>query len=72
VGRCPVGVGRPFDATGATSAIPFEPHDVELLRQTVVELRERMGAHAFDAAFAHGRQLGNRDVVEFASLKSAT
>jgi predicted ATPase/DNA-binding SARP family transcriptional activator len=53
-------------AAGATTAMPFEPHDVEFLRDTVADLQVRLGPDAFGVAFAHGSQLGGRDVVEFA------
>ena len=53
-----------LNAAGATTALPYEPNYVELLEQTVVVLRGRMGADAFDAAYADGQALG--DVVEFA------
>jgi hypothetical protein len=52
-------------AAGATTAMPFEPHDVQLLTNTVAELRDRLGADEFDVAFADGGRLGGRDVVEF-------
>ena len=52
-------------AAGATNAMPFEPHDVALLDRTVTDLRTRLGADDFEAAFAEGRELGDRDVVDF-------
>jgi hypothetical protein len=52
-------------AAGATTAMPFEPHDVALLERTVADLRARLGADDFGAAFDEGRALGDREVVEF-------
>jgi hypothetical protein len=52
-------------AAGATSAMPFEPHDVQLLSDTVADLRERLGADDFDVAFTEGGRLGGREVVGF-------
>jgi predicted ATPase/DNA-binding SARP family transcriptional activator len=53
-------------AAGATTAMPFEPHDVQLLRDTVAQLHVRLGPDAYGSAFARGNRLGGRDVVEFA------
>ena len=53
-------------AAGATDAMPFEPHDMRLLRETVADLQGRLGSEAFDAAVAEGSRLRGREVVAFA------
>ncbi len=52
-------------ATGATSALPFEPGDAEQLDRAVDEVARALGRSAFEAATNAGRQLSEPALVSY-------
>lgn len=59
-------------ASGAISALPFEPHDAQDATESVAELRLALGDQEFDAAVAAGTALSETELVTFVQGRIAT
>ena len=58
-----------LSASGATSALPFEPNDAHDVTAAVSQLRAALGDDAFNAAVAEGVSLSEAELVHFVQTR---
>ena len=61
-----------LNASGAISALPFEPNDANDVATAVGHLRTALGVTAFDVAAAEGEALSEIELVHFVQIRIAT
>ena len=60
-----------LNASGAESALPFEPHDAGDVTATVDRLRSELGEHMFTAMVQRGTELSDAELVQLVRARIA-